>query len=262
MSIDEKKLLKYYNCEYPRYAPLLHVRDSKWKVSKILPLIQEGNIKVEQILDTGCGSGFVLKELLTELRIAHGVGVDISTHMLKVAKRFSVQKGTVSLSYIKADAATLPLKNQCLDMSLLIDVVEHVLSPYKVLLEQARVSRYMIVKVPLNKAVLAKGILFSGHRTWKERLGHIQHFNITSFFNLIDSTGFDLVTYRIVKDDRRKIQTQIRAYVQKNVIKTFILVMLLICGEAIFRLSREIYTKMWSNAFLIVLAKNKLAHNH
>jgi SAM-dependent methyltransferase len=262
MSVDEKKLLKYYNREYPRYAPLLHVKDSKWKVSKILPLIQEGKIKVEQILDTGCGAGFVLKELLTELRIAHGIGVDISTHMLKVAKRFSALKDAVSLSYIKADAATLPLKNQCLDMSLLIDVVEHVFNPYKVLLEQARVSRYMIVKVPLTMAVLARGILFSGHRTWKERLGHIHHFNMASFFNLIDSTGFDLVTYRIVKDDRKKIQAQVRAYVQKNVIKTFFLVMLLICGEAVFRLSKEIYAKMWSNAFLIVLAKNRHARNH
>jgi len=262
MGIDEKKLLKYYNCEYSRYAPLLHVKDSKWKVSKILPLIREGNIKVEQILDTGCGSGLVLKELLTELRIAHGIGVDISTPVLRVAKRCSVLKDTFSLSYIKADAATLPLKNQCLDMSLLIDVVEHVLNPYKVLLEQARVSRCMIVKVPLTKAVLARGILFSGHRTWKEQLGHIHDFNMASFFNLIDSTGFGLVTYRIVKDDRKKIQTQIRTYVQKNVIKAFILVMLLICGEAIFRLSKEIYTKMRSNAFLIVLAKNKPAHTH
>lgn len=86
------------------------------KISKYLmriykPMINY-SLQCNEILEIGCGSGRLLKEISTQNKNAFVVGVDISINMLKVAQA----KGLSSLMFAPAEA--LPFKKSSFDLIL------------------------------------------------------------------------------------------------------------------------------------------------
>jgi len=55
------------------------------------------------ILDVGCGTGFLLRELLDRYSDGEGVGVDLSQGMIRAARELSSEAGLDRLSFVKAD---------------------------------------------------------------------------------------------------------------------------------------------------------------
>ncbi len=89
-----------------------------------------------QILDIGCGAGFLSNALAGEGFSVSGI--DLSESSLAVAKAKD-QTGTVK--YLKADAYELPFADSSLDVVTSTDFLEHVSEPRRVLQEVTRVLK-------------------------------------------------------------------------------------------------------------------------
>ncbi len=112
--------------------------ESKTKVPWILAKMKQRNLlgPNTEVLDVGCGAGFLSNELGS-----HGfkvTGVDLSEESLNVAKRFDKSK---SVSYQVADAYKLPFPDAQFDVVTAMDFLEHVENPELAIKEFSRVIK-------------------------------------------------------------------------------------------------------------------------
>lgn len=88
------------------------------------------------VLDIGCGAGFLSNHLALQ---GHQVyGIDLSASSLEVAKTYDT---TQSVTYIKADALALPFPDEQFDVVCAMDILEHVQSPDLLIQEASRVLK-------------------------------------------------------------------------------------------------------------------------
>ena len=89
-----------------------------------------------EILDIGCGAGFLANDLALA---GHKVtGIDLSTSSLKVAES---RDRTHSVKYIQGDAYHVPFPSRSFDVVASMDMLEHVSDPQQVIAEASRVLR-------------------------------------------------------------------------------------------------------------------------
>jgi 2-polyprenyl-6-hydroxyphenyl methylase/3-demethylubiquinone-9 3-methyltransferase len=89
-----------------------------------------------QILDVGCGGGFLSNRLARDGY--HVTGIDLSQESLEVARRYD---STQSVRYLSADAYSLPLEDASFDVVCAMDFLEHVDDPKKAIQEISRVLK-------------------------------------------------------------------------------------------------------------------------
>jgi len=89
-----------------------------------------------QVLDVGCGAGFLSNELA--LHHLNVTGVDLSEDSIRVAQKFD---STKSVKYLAADAYNLPFADQSFDVLTAMDFLEHVDQPAKAIQEFSRVLK-------------------------------------------------------------------------------------------------------------------------
>jgi ubiquinone/menaquinone biosynthesis C-methylase UbiE len=94
----------------------------------------------ERILDVGCGPGFFCAELLEEVG-EHGwvTGLDASPQMLALAKRRCAKRENIT--FLQADATSLPVDDASFDAALCVQVLEYVSDYSKALAELHRAVR-------------------------------------------------------------------------------------------------------------------------
>ena len=112
----------------------------------------------EKIIDIGCGHGSIGHELIKKGFEVHGI--EINEEALESLK----EKG---FHVIKKDI-TLPLNiNEKFDITLILDVLEHIFDPFSLLKEAKKITNengYIIVSVPLYFDMLDRlKILFTGN---------------------------------------------------------------------------------------------------
>jgi ubiquinone/menaquinone biosynthesis C-methylase UbiE len=94
----------------------------------------------DRVLDVGCGPGFYVDELATQVGPTGSVtGVDTSPQTLALARRRSEGHGNVSLHL--ADATALPVPDGAFDAALSVQVLEYVTDPDAALAELHRALR-------------------------------------------------------------------------------------------------------------------------
>lgn len=90
----------------------------------------------QEILDIGCGAGFLTNALALA---GHKVtGVDISPNSLAIAKE---RDQTKSVQYIEADATLLPFPDHSFDVICAMDFLEHIRTPRELIREVARLLK-------------------------------------------------------------------------------------------------------------------------
>lgn len=93
--------------------------------------------KPQKIVDIGCGAGFIANGLASQ---GHEVlGVDLSASSLAVAAKYASRGAAVR--YQQGDAGSIEAPSESFDVALLLDVLEHVETPERLLAEAARLVR-------------------------------------------------------------------------------------------------------------------------
>lgn len=128
-----------------------------WILNKIRELF--GEAKVE-ILDVGCGAGFLTNEFA--LKGYPITGVDLSGESLKVAGNYDKTK---SVKYLEADALQLPFADGSFDVVTCMDFLEHVKNPELYIREISRVLKpdgvfffHTFNRNPLSWLFVIKGV--------------------------------------------------------------------------------------------------------
>jgi SAM-dependent methyltransferase len=184
--MNEVKINNLYTTnEYIRKNPTLHEEDSSWKVEKIIPLvdifIRDISKKEIKILDVGGGAGLILSAVATYIR-KKGIKVkkyslDLSSGMLKIQEKNNPDL----IKSLNEDISKTSLTVKEVDLTLMIDVLEHIPKPEIALKELRRISRYVIFKVPLEDSLGAGIINIVNRGKSKEKtadkFGHVNFYN-------------------------------------------------------------------------------------
>jgi ubiquinone/menaquinone biosynthesis C-methylase UbiE/DNA-binding transcriptional ArsR family regulator len=98
-----------------------------------------GDEPVSELLDIGTGTGRILEIL--SLQVEHGVGVDLSSGMLAVARSNIERHGFSHLQVRKGDMYRLPIEDSSVDLAIVHMVLHYSDEPLEVIREAARVLR-------------------------------------------------------------------------------------------------------------------------
>lgn len=214
--MDEKILDLYKTNEYLVKNPSLHTEDSSWKVSKLIPLIDEIDIfsgkKELCILDVGGGAGTILEMISKHIIENNYISIrkyalDLSPGALRVQKETNPDL----VRTLNEDIRNTTLGYKEIDLTLMIDVLEHIPEPERALEEVCRISKYAIFKVPLenNLAINLSDFLSEG-QTKSERVtivGHINHYNNKILMNQIKDHCGEVIAHSF---------TNVLQYVEKQ----------------------------------------------
>tara|TARA_Y100000310_G_scaffold340983_1_gene438618 strand:+ start:1535 stop:2284 length:750 start_codon:yes stop_codon:yes gene_type:complete len=170
----------YTKGKYLKNNPSLHSEDVLFKFGKIKPFLdvfaKEIRKKKVKIMDVGGGSGLIIKEVQKYLKKRHGIKVEkvlleLSPEILAIQKKKNKDAKAIHGSVTK-----IPLKSK-VDLTLMIDVLEHVPNPNKALKELRRVSKFVLFKVPLEDCLAFNTVNWFTRGRFRQRLikilGHI-----------------------------------------------------------------------------------------
>lgn len=96
-------------------------RFARRRIGNVFSLLPE--LRGRTLVDLGCGMGTFTIEAAT--RGAFGVGVDPAPSAVAAARRVALAEGAGGASFVRADAALLPLADASADVVLAADLTEH-----------------------------------------------------------------------------------------------------------------------------------------
>lgn len=105
--------------------------------AKLLEIV--GDQRVDDLLDIGTGTGRVL-EILAD-RVERGVGIDLSSPMLAVARSNIERSGADNIHFRHGDMYQLPIASEAFDLVTLHQVLHYADQPKSVIAEAGRVLR-------------------------------------------------------------------------------------------------------------------------
>lgn len=154
-----------------------------------------------EILDMGCGAGFLANDLaLAEHKVT---GIDLSTSSLKVAES---RDRTHSVKYQVGDVYKVPFAQESFDVVCAMDLLEHVSDPRKVLAEATRVLRpgglfffNTFNKNPLAWLVVIKGMEWFVKNTPKDYHVYSLFINPKHLSQWMDDEGLETMRIRGIR---------------------------------------------------------------
>jgi len=216
----------YNDGTYLQYNPDAHVSDSFFKFAQLLPLLDRIPVSPGQfsILDIGGGAG-VLGHLVS-LYFSHRgadvrtIAVDVSSSMLDLQR----SNNPFIVETIAGDAATAFARGQKFDLTLAIDVFEHMPNYQPTLRCIQNCSQWLICNMPIerNLADVLRNT-YMGNRYYAEQtrsLGHV-HFlsygrHLREFREYFDvqclrfSPYWQLILQVSSPDHRQQLQNRLR----------------------------------------------------
>lgn len=147
------------------------------------------------ILDVGCGEGYVLEALRNAGVGAKLVGIDLSEEAIADARARLGDAATFRVQ----DAHALCESDERFDLVMMLEVLEHIDSPRRMLETLARLTgRYVLLSVPWEPFFRGLNFLRGRHiRDWGNDPEHINHWDRRGFLRLVGSR-FSVVEAPIV----------------------------------------------------------------
>ena len=101
-----------------------------------------GDLTGQQVLEVGCGTGVVSRDLAKLVGSGgHVTAVDPTPHFIEVARQLQAEQGSESLSFDVEDGRALPYSDASFDLVAAVTVLSHVPERLDVLREMVRVMR-------------------------------------------------------------------------------------------------------------------------
>ncbi|MBN1437324.1 MAG: class I SAM-dependent methyltransferase [Sedimentisphaerales bacterium] len=181
----------YSSDKYITHYPTLFTEHSAWKMTKLCPPLdiwhKQLATSTQQVglLDVGGGAGLILKATAEHIQKAYGCQVrkyalDLSPAMLETQR----QNNPDLIEALQQDITATGFPDKTFDLTLMIDVLEHVPDPEAVLRELKRISHYVLLKVPLEDHLVNRlsDFLNRGQtrRSHREILGHVNFYTASS----------------------------------------------------------------------------------
>jgi len=95
-----------------------------------------------KVVDIGCGPGKLLLSLAKREPTKTFVGIDISSAMARIARKNALNEGLYHLvDFVIADAHSMPIRNESIDMVLSTGTLHHIRNPEELFKELRRVLR-------------------------------------------------------------------------------------------------------------------------
>ncbi len=162
-----------------------------WKACQLCSLID--NEPTNSIIEIGSGRGDVLNACLPfKVKIA----ADISSEALEQQRR---EYGNENLVVLDADKE-LPFADKEADFVLLCDILEHVDNPVKLLRESSRVGKNVMLKIPVENALLVKlmhsirGIKYGASHP----SGHLHCWKLKDVYKMIEEAGLKITKSKFI----------------------------------------------------------------
>jgi len=143
------------------------------------------------VLDVGCGEGIFCSYMLKNRPTASVIGIDISPEALRTAKKWNPRT-----EFVCASIYAIPLKSASADLTLCMEVLEHLTKPKEALKELRKVTGHLLIlSVPSSLLFRFANILsLKNLRRLGEDADHIQHYSLNSLERSLKShfktTGF------------------------------------------------------------------------
>lgn len=184
--LNEQIVNFHLNDEYFSKNPSLDVQDTCWKVDKIIPLVDalfsDFCKKEVNLLDIGGGTGLICNRIATYIRNNYDKKVnkfllDLSPGILEVQKKNNPDFKQA----LNEDIRKTTFNDKQIDLALIIDVLEHIPDPEVALKEIKRISKHVVLKVPLedNLYTNIRNVLTRGRqrKDMYVRFGHVNFYN-------------------------------------------------------------------------------------
>jgi SAM-dependent methyltransferase len=167
--------VRFYEDAYSQ-DPISAARYARWralgaigKAQHTIVLCTEAGIAPASTLDVGCGDGALLCELCRRGFGGRLSGVEIAEAAVSIAR---ARPGIDSVD--RFDGRNLAASDGAYDLGILSHVLEHVGEPETLLGEVARVSKAVLVEVPLEDNLSARR---PSKRLHAGEIGHLQRLN-------------------------------------------------------------------------------------
>ena len=164
---------------------------AKWLINRFLSTVTElvDISGAQNILDAGCGQGFVANFLLQRIPNVSIVGIDIDIELIKT----NIVSHNARNNILVGDVYNLPFRDNVFDMVMCFEVLEHLSEPQYALQELARVSKsYCMFSVP-NEPYFQLMTFLRGR--YIKRLGnHPDHINNWTKHQFLEMINSELVT--------------------------------------------------------------------
>lgn len=133
-------------------------------------------LRIDSVLDVGCGEGFILNKLKSENIGKYWQGIDYAKEAIEIGRKIhpdlNLKQGSIYSS---------GFNDNSFDLVICTEVLEHLEDTKKALKEVLRISKkYVLLSVP-NEPLF----LLSNFTQWGKDIGHINHWTFWSFENFV-----------------------------------------------------------------------------
>lgn len=139
-----------------------------------------------RLVDLGCGAGITLEKLSKQFPEKECLGIDLEIEDLEISRSYS-------LPVIRGDICQLALKKESADGCLLLDVIEHLNQPEKVLEEVFRILKpggRLILVFPNDRMFFLSRLLFLKFKEAFHDPGHVKRWHPGEMKSLLREKGF------------------------------------------------------------------------
>jgi cyclopropane fatty-acyl-phospholipid synthase-like methyltransferase len=173
---------------YSEHNPTWHEEDSPWKAKQIRKIIEANTVPHTRICEVGCGVGSILTNLEQYFPDSKLDGYEISPYAYSKAKERETDRTKFHLGDVtQADQTDF-------DITLIIDVIEHVEDYITFLKNLKHVGTYKILHIPLDISVQTV-LRISPIMDQRASVGHLHYFFKQSALATVKDCGYTIVDY-------------------------------------------------------------------
>lgn len=140
------------------------------------------NVKNKTILEIGCSSGYLIKDLKTKFKYINYVGADVlKLSLLKLSEKWK------EVPFLKFDITKNPLKNIKFDNIIMLNVLEHIQNDFLAIKNTFKLlnkNGIVYIEVPAHQFL---------YDDYDKKLFHFRRYSIVDFEKKLIKAGYKIM---------------------------------------------------------------------